>query len=53
MLFWMALVVFGIPLVYMLAHHGETKRRRQRELERIQKRLAEKEGTGSETSDED
>ena len=53
MIFWLALVVFGIPLVYMLAQHGESKRRRQRELERIQKRLAEIEGTAAGTPEED
>ncbi len=41
---WIALVVFGIPLIYMLAQHGDGKRSRERQLRRIQQRLAEKEG---------
>lgn len=47
---WIALVVFGIPLVYMLAQHSETKRRRERQLKQIEQRLAEKEAeSGSKT----
>ncbi len=42
-MFWIALVVFGIPLIYMLAQHGQTKRNRERQLKRIEQRLAEKE----------
>ena len=53
MLIWLALVVFGTPLVYMLAQNSETKRKRQRDLERIQKRLAEKEQEASGTSEDD
>ena len=46
---WIALVVFGIPLIYMLAQHGEAKRNRERQLKRIERRLAEKEAESDET----
>ncbi len=50
-MFWIALVVFGIPLVYMIAQHFETKRNRERQLEQIERRLAEKEAESGSDSD--
>ena len=50
-MFWIALVVFGIPLIYMLAQHGQAKRNRERQLRRIEKRLAEKEAESDSTAD--
>ena len=50
-MFWIALVVFGIPLVYMLAQHGETKRKRERQLKQIERRLAEKEAESESNAD--
>ncbi len=43
MILWLGLVVFLVPLVYVIADHSSEKRKRENELKRIQKRLAEKE----------
>ncbi len=40
---WIALAVFLIPLIYMLANNGQQKRARLRKLDQIQRRLAQKE----------
>ena len=40
-----------ISLIYLLADHSNQKRKRKRELDRIQKRIAEKEGTPDQESD--
>jgi hypothetical protein len=43
MLFWVALVIFSLPLVYVITSNNKVKRERNQKLEAIQKRLAEKE----------
>ena len=50
-MFWIALAVFGIPLIYMLAQHAETKRNRERQLRQIERRLAEKEAESESNAD--
>lgn len=44
MLLWLALAAFLIPLIYVLTSSGDAKRSRNRKLDQIQRRLAEKEG---------
>ena len=43
MVLWLALIIFLVPLVYTIAGHFDQKRKREDQLRRIQKRLAEKE----------
>ena len=43
MIFWVALAVFLIPLIYCLSSTGDSRRARSRKLDQIQRRLAEKE----------
>ena len=43
MIFWIALAVFLIPLIYFLSSTGDSRRARSRKLDQIQRRLAEKE----------
>ena len=43
MIFWIALAVFLIPLIYLIATTSDNRRARSRKLDRIQRRLAEKE----------
>jgi len=42
MLLWIGLAVFVLPLFYVLSRGSRESRVRNRELERIQRRLAEK-----------
>lgn len=43
MVFWVALAVFLIPLIYFLSSTSDSRRARSRKLDQIQRRLAEKE----------
>lgn len=43
MLFWVTIGVFGFAVAAAILNHQADKRHHQRKLERIQKRLAEKE----------
>ncbi len=46
---WIALVVFLLPLVYVLLEHSLEKRARNQKLDQIQRRLAEKEAEARES----
>lgn len=43
MLFWVGLIVFGIPLYYAILQRKKHREKYQRELEDIQRRIAAKE----------
>jgi hypothetical protein len=43
MLLWLTIAVFGLAVVAAVMNHQAEKRHHQRRLDRIQKRLAEKE----------
>ncbi len=48
---WIILAAFLIPLAYLLSQSGQEKRSRQRELDRIERRLAEKEAEAQQQED--
>lgn len=53
MLFWVALIVFGIPLIVAVVLRQKHNQKYQNELEDIQRRIAEKEAEQKESVGEE